>query len=127
MSPKISEAEKAAFEHRARQFYIACAKHVLPLANLPEFQDIIEQLEFYDNDPTREDRGVLKKMYRKLWSKKVRRDYGDTSIGSFYRGLCAVLRLVLYETHHVSSSFMYEFAEAYDRAFEFIDPKAYPN
>ncbi len=119
---KVARDERVAFEHCARQFYIGCAKHVLPLANLPEFQDVIEQLEIYDRNPTdAEDRALLRKMYNKLWSKKVRRDYGYTPIGAFLRGLRLIVRATL-EPNGTVGHPIFDFADAYDRAFDFMCP-----
>ena len=112
MSRKPKSVEDLEFEHRARQFYLGCANHALPLAPLPEFKDALALLEFYDDAPNDENREELKKAYRALWSKRTRRDYGYTAVGEFYFGLRHILYCTLYKTDSVASYDGQRFTEA---------------
>jgi hypothetical protein len=109
---KVTDSETLMFEHQIRSFYIQCAKHVLDLAPLPEFQDAIAMLEIYDGEPTEENREDLKRVYRKLTTKRTRRDYGYTAVGEFHAGLTHTLACVLFNPSSVSSSSVQCFAEA---------------
>lgn len=109
---RMSEAENSAFDHKRNQFYIQCARHVLNLAPLPEFKDVIALLEMYDAEPSDENRADLEAAYNALVDERTRREYGYTAVGEFYSGLVHILECVLFSPDSVWSSSVQYFTEA---------------
>jgi len=112
-STLAEEVSTKGFNSQARQYYIGCARHVLDLAQLPEFKDAIAVLEAYNESPDEDNLDWLKEVFEGLKSDEhTRRDYGYTAVGEFYRGLLHVIERTIVGIDSVSTTDTFRFAEA---------------
>jgi len=111
---KITEEQDEPYQHAIRQYLLQCANHVIALAPLPEFKEVIGSLEFYDQEPTKRNREKLKKIYRDLrrGRKSWRRDYGRSALSEIYYGLCGTLQIVLHRQNYFTTGGGFRFTEA---------------